>query len=358
MPLKKMEVFYVPYRDDWSHPADRRRLLILNSSRDFHIQSSDPANAHLVFLSNGANFAKWIDKARVPVVIDLVDGYLGENSYFLKDFFRNTVRSLKGESSLKWITYTRHLRYACKRSDIVIVASIEQAEIIKKFNLNVKVILDDHSELAKNDHVFNSNTIQNGIFWEGFAVNLKHFKFIADELDDFIYESNLKLYLVTERYFYKFSNRFVKVDTLKLIKKLFPKSFKSVELVDWSIESLREIASKAKFAIIPLEESDKFAQLKSENKLLSMWVLNAPCLVSPTPSYQRVIGICNQHFMLVNQGEWGNKLREINTNKHLLEDSISRGHDYLQQHHTREILIQHWKDALNSVSPRPENAND
>jgi mannose/cellobiose epimerase-like protein (N-acyl-D-glucosamine 2-epimerase family) len=89
-----------------------------------------------------------------------------------------------------------------------------------------------------------------------------------------------------------------------------------------------------------------------------MWVLNAPCLVSPTPSYQRVIGICNQHFMLVNQGEWGNKLREINTNKHLLEDSISRGHDYLQQHHTREILIQHWKDALNSVSPRPENAND
>ncbi len=351
-------MFYVPYRDDWSHPADRRRLLTLNSSPEFYIQSKDPANAQLIFLSNGANFAKWIDKANVPVAIDLVDGYLGESSHFVRDFFRNTVRSLKGESSIKWITYTRHLRYACKRADVVIVASIEQAEIIKKFNLNVRVILDDHSELMENDHLKSSDSKQNGIFWEGFGVNLKHFKFIAGDLDDFLDESNLKLYLVTERYFYKISNRFIRVDTRTYIKKLFPKSYKRVELVDWSIENLKDIATKSKFGIIPLEECDEFAQLKSENKLLSMWVLNRPCLVSPTPSYKRVIDLCKQSFVLVRQDEWANKLREIHTNQSLLEESISRGQGYIQQHHTRTLLIQQWRSVLNSISSQIESTND
>ena len=41
-------------------------------------------------------------------------------------------------------------------------------------------------------------------------------------------------------------------------------------------------------SIIPIDSVDKFATLKSENKLLSMWSLGLPVLFSCIPSYSRV----------------------------------------------------------------------
>ena len=195
-----IRVGYVPYSINLLHPADRRRLASWATEKKIELNTANPLDSDVLVLSNAANFGYWLKRAKQPVILDLVDGYLGENPSFLKDVARNAIRSLQGSSSLHWITYTKHLRYACKVSQTVVVASPEQRELVLKLNSNVHVILDDHSEI---DSVFASATQKVStepepyIFWEGFGFTLKHFKFMAPDLDRFLKEFNWGMNLVT-----------------------------------------------------------------------------------------------------------------------------------------------------------------
>ena len=146
--LELLKIGYVPHSTDLEHPADRRRLAAWAVSNEIKLNVENPLESDVLVLSSAANFGHWLSRATQPVILDLVDGYMGEHPSFLKNFARNFLRSLQGTSNLKWITYTRHLRAACQRSDAIIVASPEQRETILKYNSNVYVILDDHSELT------------------------------------------------------------------------------------------------------------------------------------------------------------------------------------------------------------------
>ena len=143
----KLKIGYVPHSADLSHPGDRRRIGTWSKARRADLQLEDPTESDLLVLSAAANFNFWLHKSKQPVVLDLVDGYLGEEPVFLRDLGRNLVRSFKGKSNYSAVTFTRALQNACRKADAVIVASPEQAKDVLRFNSCVHVILDDHSEL-------------------------------------------------------------------------------------------------------------------------------------------------------------------------------------------------------------------
>ena len=179
----KMRVGYVPYGKDLQHPGDRRRLAAWALDQKLNLNLADPLESDILVLSNAANFGYWLKRAKQPVILDLVDGYLGEHPSFIKDVVRNIVRSIRGTSRLRWITYTNHIRTACRKADAVIVASTEQRDVILKYNKHVNVILDDHSEM---DSTFSADGSRNigstqplqspHLFWEGYGYTLKHFR--------------------------------------------------------------------------------------------------------------------------------------------------------------------------------------
>jgi len=354
---ESVNIGYVPNSSELEHPADRRRLAAWAISRGIELNVENPLESDILVLSIAANFGQWLSRAKQPVILDLVDGYMGEQPSFLKDFARNFLRSLRGTSNLKWITYTRHLRAACQRSDAIIVASPEQREAILKYNSNVYVILDSHSELSfqsfQRDKQISegpSSDDKKYLLWEGFGYTLKHFRLISKELDEFLSRENWGLYLVTVRTFSKWGGFLGKIDTQTLVKKWFPKSCEQITIVPWSIENLKKYSALAKCGLIPIDKKDKFASLKSENKLLSMWQLGLPVLFSNIPSYLRVANASNQLPFCLDNTKWADAFHSL---LHLNEQQLPENNErelYLKRFHTHEQLMQKWSDAILSLS--------
>ena len=347
----KIKVGYVPYSKDLSHPGDRRRILTWAKSTSNTLLIDSPFESDLLVLSGGVNFNYWIKNAKQPVVLDLVDGYLGENPNLFLDFGRNLIRSLNGKSNYSAGTFTRSLKKACLSVDAVVVASPEQAKDVSPFNSNVHIILDDHSELDSARRLRSLIALEpkseRYILWEGFGFTLKHFKFISKQLDNFLFLHNFNLILLTNPIFARWGGYLGRIDSNKLIRKWFPLSKDQIEIIPWSVENLIRNAAKSEFAIIPIDTADRFANLKPENKLLSMWHLGLPTLFSNTQAYRRVANLVEIPEHCLDQKDWSNAFENFEVLD--LNQSAHRTEKYIAETHTREILIKKWQLLFDSV---------
>lgn len=350
---ENVQVGYVPYSADLKHPGDRRRLASWAADKGIQLKIENPLDSDLLVLSNAANFGYWLKRARQPVILDLVDGYLGEYPSFIKDVTRNVVRSISRSSDLRWITYTNHLRSACRKSTAVIVASPEQRDVILKFNRNAHIILDDLSELDSPalDLPHEIPSVQpdsptQWIFWEGFGFTLKHFQSVSRDIDRFLKESDCGMYLVTNVEFSKWGGYIGKVKTRSLIDKWFPLSASNIEIVPWSLKNLKEYAHRSTFGIIPIDMEDRFAVLKPENKLLSMWQLGLPCLFSPIHSYRRVAIASKQESAMVSPSQWFTALQKIAYSPTIQINMKTAGREYVALNHSHEILVSKWEKVI------------
>ena len=352
----KIRIGYVPNSSNLQHPADRRRIAGWAKSSNLELELDDPLDSDVLVLSNAANFGFWMRSAKQPIILDLVDGYLGESPNFLKDFLRNLIRTVNGSSQLRWITYTRHLRQACKNANAVIVASPEQKELILPLNGNVHVILDDHSELTIESSVDNlefSHPIseKNYIFWEGYGYTIKHFKIVSQDLDELMLKNSWGMYMVTVDSFAKWGGFIGKVKTKKVVKQLFPLSWANVEIIPWTLKNVVTYAKKSSIAVIPIDLFDNFGTLKSENKLLSMWTLGLPTLFSGIPSYIRVADEAKLLGYCIFENNFNQILVEKSRREVKFEDSKSMK-SYLEKFHNQKLIFNQWEQVLSETWTR------
>jgi len=346
-------VSYIPYSLDLSHPADRRRIKIwidncahsINLSED-HVKSGD-----VLILSSGASLRYWSTHHKGPVVIDLVDGYLSAGTRFIENFARNFLRASLGKSSFRSVTFTNELKRAISKCSAVIVSCPEQKKEIASINSNVICILDDHTEI-KNEisEPCNLDGEEFVILWEGLGYTLKHLFQVADQIKEFMHGKRVKLLVVTSSKFYRWSRRIGKVDTRKLLKKHFGEVLDNLEFIEWSIENLKMAAKRAHVGVIPLDLRDELAVSKPENKLLSFWTLCVPTLCSPVPSYVRVLSAVDSEHYLVQEAKWKESLDNI-FEMYRYDSRVFKLHQekwrkYLEQIHTRKILIEKWDEVL------------
>jgi hypothetical protein len=340
------KVGYVPYSGDLSHPGDRRRLNSWATNKGIELNTKSPLDSDILVLSNNANFNYWLKRSNIPTVIDLVDGYLGETPNLSRDILRNIVRSLKGKSQFRSITYTKALKEACRRANAVIVASEEQRIDVLKLNSNVFVIPDNLSELNAdlNQTIPNTKEKENIIFWEGYGFTLKHLAQVNLELDAFLVDKDFQLVLVTNLKFARWGGYIGEIDTAKLVKKMFPASCSRVVIVPWTLNNLLEFASKSKFAIIPINDGDKFAYLKPENKLISMWRLGLPTLFSPIPSYTRASVAANLSEYCVNLNNWLERLNwAANSNDDEFREKSFRE---INTNYSEQVILNKWSEVI------------
>ena len=349
-----MKVGYVGYSKSLEHPADRRRIGIVDG---IELNTRKPLESDLLLLSNDANFSWWMKRANQPVVLDLVDAYLGESPNIARDALRNVIRSLAGKSSLRWVLYTRHLKYAAIRATAIIVGSEEQREVMLPYNKSVFVIPDDHSEIDQYKlHKPQIDLRKEGesrfLFWEGYGYTFKHFKHISKELDGFLLENDLSLCLVTTPIFHRWGGYIGKIRVQKLVEKWFPLSSRRVLVVPWSLENLTFYSSVSSFGIIPIIPNDKFARLKPENKLISMWRLGLPTLSSDIPSYVRVSQSAGVAELIVQNGQWARKIDQILMGEFNLNSIRNKQLNFVQEHYSREKLQLRWLNILESYNEK------
>ena len=341
-----MKIGYVPYSADLSHPADRRRLQFWSTASQQPLEMSDYSKVDILVLSSAANYSKFIRKSKSFIILDLVDGYVGENPCLIKDFSRNVLRTWGGSSSLRWITYTRHLRYACKNANRIIVASPEQRLEVLKYCDDVHVILDSHSELESSTNRDVVNKQKNSLFWEGLPYTFKHFSVASGQIDQILSDSGGKLQILSRNSFRRWGGIAGRQTLSKTVSRLFPKSKASVNIHEWEIGKLIDLASKSEIGVIPINAKDRFALLKPENKLLSMWVLGIPTLVSRTPAYERVLLSAGLDFCLVDDDKWYEKIQFLQASVELRIEMISKANKYLAKNHTKKTLLKKWDNAL------------
>jgi hypothetical protein len=228
---------------------------------------------------------------------------------------------------------------------------MEQAEYLKNLNKNIHVILDDQSEMiieANEGFKSRSESNSNYIFWEGLGYTLKHFESAAYEIEDFMLENQYRLKLLTTMSFKRWGGYLGNIKTEDVVRHYFPRAWRNVEIIPWTVEATKEAAKKSEFGIIPISKNDNFAMLKPENKLISMWAMGLPVICSPTFAYSRVANEIDAGEMLC-QGNWTSKLNWISKDMSERRRLREEGSAYFQTFCTKEQLQAKWRKAINSV---------
>ena len=342
---------YDSYSADLSQIADRRRIGLWINRPDFELDGDDGKTMDVQIITPFTDPSLF--KKLTPgtfIILDIVDGYLVEETPFLKDYLRYFLRSSKREALHKPKRFSESLKEICSKVDLIVVASHEQAKIARLYNTNVTIIRDCHDELGipLNIKEFRKKDGFN-LFWEGLGFTIFHFEEAAKDLQRFLLETNSTLNLVTNETFSRHAGMFGKIETRHLIKKIFGPAAQNVCIHPWSQEKVREVAAKCDFGVIPILENDKFARLKPENKLLIYWRFGLQTLFSDTPSYVRLADEVGVPEYSVKSGMWAEKLDEISKAPRFLNENVLNIQEHLLRFHSEEIILEQWKKALNSL---------
>ena len=344
-------VGYVPISRDLSHPADRRRLVFWAKARGKSIEVRDLNSCDTIVFSENSNFRE-IKKFRSKLkILDLVDAYLTPEGYF-QDLTRGFLKHTIGNQSGLVKPFSWDVQAACKSVDAIICSSIEQAQVIRKYNSEVHVILDSHDEFA--DLPFNQDRLNLSsdhtyrLFWEGQAATLGNLKEVDKALLKILQKKVLTIDLVTDSEYFLMMNQFFRKPISNAIENLEPRVKQMVTFHKWSTDEVKNLAQKSNLALLPVKKKSEFQRLKPENRIHIMWRLGLPCLTSAIPSYVRVSESVKQNFTCETTIEWEKKLNDFMAEPDLGREQVEAGKRYLSSFHSTNQLLAKWDRVLDN----------
>lgn len=348
--MKKLRIGYIPNSKKLDAPGDRRRIVFWAKARGHEIVTDLDDRFDVLVLSERSDLGFFVNrKIGVPIIFDLVDGYLARES-LARDWFRGTSKVVTRQLSGVPKPFTQFVQDLSTTASAVICSSPEQRELIAKYSKNVHVILDSHDEIpwlkfkSKKDDL----KTKRHLLWEGLPVTLGGIKTISPTLIHENREYGTGIKFVTDPAYYRFLGQYFPASTAKLLSSLLRPMSQDTELISWNVENLISSAKASHAAIIPVMVSNKLQYFKPENRLLIMWKLALPTITSATPAYTRVSKISGSDIVSKNNSEWGEKFILLR-NQDFAEDLVRRGQDYLKANHTEEILLLKWDNAIQSV---------
>jgi hypothetical protein len=349
--MRKLKIGYWPLSPTLNSAGDRRRLVFWANARGHSIVTNLSQSVDVIVASENSDFnSLFFARKKVPIVFDLVDAYLSPlNSY--DDFARGFAKRATNQISGGIKPFSHHVRDFCIGARAVTCSSIEQEDIIRKYNANTHVILDSHDEIPfidPKEHAFSTPNIGR-ILWEGQPATIGGVKFITQALSELSKSIDLSLNFVTDEKYFQFLNKYIERNTLNLLKKDLRQLINLVKITPWTPQNLVESAKASQVAIIPINLSVPMQRLKPENRLLIMWRLGLPCLTSPSPAYLRVSRQAGVAAVSSNLEEWFGDLNRILHDPHFALNEVLAGQNYLRENHNRTILLKKWDVAFESV---------
>ena len=338
-----MIIGYEGYSPGNSGIADRRRIIYWASKRGHSVVDSHDPTSDVIVLTSSCDLGYWAEtKTTKPIVLDVVDGLIGEQSRS-KDLFRGVgYWATRRSSSLIPSSYRNLLVKIARKSNIVVCSSPEQVAEWAKFQIKAVDILDIHEEIP---FVYSSgafsltNPIE--IFWEGLPTTLGSMGLLGEFFEGSL-DKNFKLNILTNLNSYKYMNRYMKVDLDHVLNQQLAHSNLEINKVQWSPQMLMNYSASSRFGVIPILGFKGYNHLKAENRLLIMWRLGLPVLTSPLQSYSRVMREAQIDGICRDPTDWKVKVDRLNNSSDLRSEFIQKSRNYLAVKHRTEDLLEKW----------------
>jgi hypothetical protein len=339
--MNQLIVAYGGMSSDYSAPGDRRRFAGYALRNHIQLDPTTSKDADALVLTLGADISQWrtFKEKHGVLILDIVDSYLDESLFSPKRILRGLYKSSNGQFATKRLSYTKLLREILTNADAVVCASIEQREKLLKLNSNVHAIVDCFDELSESDRYYVPNQNTSSIMWEGFPDNLKHLGIMK------ISNQNLKFEIVSLRKIRRIAHFNRETDTENYLKSLRV----NYELTPWTLTNLKSAARRSMVGVIPIDIRSPMAWNKSENKLLGMWSLGLPVLLSPTPSYTRVVHEANLSECLVENSDWNQRLIDFVNQPESASRIAKIGYDFAKAISNSSVVDRQWKSVFKSV---------
>jgi hypothetical protein len=349
--VRKLRIGYWPLSESLQAAGDRRRLCFWANARGHEIVRNLNQNVDVIVASENSDFnSMHFNQKSPPIVFDLVDAYLSPSNPY-DDFLRGLAKRLSGQISGEIKPFSEHVKYFCQLSSAVICSSPEQKQLIMHHNVNTHVILDSHDELVFIDppKPASQKKRKQKIIWEGQPATIRGVRDIQSALSTLTKTNHLEFDFVTDEFYFRLLNKYMKRNTLKILKKDLHLIAEQVNLVPWSTSNLVASAQKSTVAMIPIDLTIPMHRLKPENRLLIMWRLGLPCLTSPSPAYIRVAHRAGVNAVCNSLDEWNRNLFQILEDPEFAYSQTLAGQSYLRENHNRNLLLQKWDTAFESV---------
>jgi len=349
--MSKLRIGYSPLSQDLTSAGDRRRLVFWANNRGHTIITNLKQKVDVIVASENSDFNSPVfTKSAVPIIFDLVDAYLSPLNP-IDDLARGIGKKLSGQITGMTRPFSHHIQEFCRQSSAVLCSSIEQQDVIQKLNRNCHVILDSHEEIPFSKFSISSyepNSVKR-ILWEGQPATIRGVKGISPIFSALTKIFDLKLDFVTDEEYFMYLNRYIRRSTLSLLKSDLKKISSKVNIVPWTPENLLISARMSSIAIIPINLSIPIQMLKPENRLLIMWRLGLPCLTSPSPAYVRASSRAGVNAVSYSTEDWFENFVHILSDPDYARSQVTLGQKYLLENHTKDILLEKWDRAFESV---------
>jgi hypothetical protein len=348
--MPKLKIGYIPNSPDLSHPADRRRIVFWARNRGHEIVLDLRDKHDVLLLSGRADLTDWaVRKNRPPLILDLVDGYLGKE-YLWKDWIRGVGKVVTGQNSGAPRPYRKILSEACEAAQAVVCETIEQRETILPFCKNTHTILDFHEEFPFLP--FSGKTeAQNfpALMWEGLPFTAKGLLLLRESFFEIAKSNPISLEMVTDLEYPILLGKYSYQSTEKILQNIPKMLGKNFKLTKWNLEAVIDAAERSHIAVLPLDPSGTLNPLKAENRLLMMWRIGLPALASPSLAYSRVMAAAQINGICRDSNEWQRKIIEFMESVELRRESVERGQQYIRDTHSKENLFDSWDRLFESV---------
>lgn len=345
-----MIVGVIPNAADFAHPADRRRYIPYFQTKSIAFEAAKFDERYdAVYISIAADLGKWVAYKRhqlergsdVRVIFDLSDCYLmaGPVTDALRAAYHYAVRRTSAFS----LSYKQTLVNMMNASDVVLCGSEEQKAILDAYHPHVVVVRDDfRNDLRSVKHSYGLVTPGAvNVFWEGFSHgNIRMFEQLRDILDG-LGTFKVDLHLVTDSQYCRFGGSHLCHPTFSVLQKVFARSDVRFHLYDWNAVTFSAVATACDLALIPIPD-DPVMVMKPENKLLLLWSLGLPAIVSATPSYTRVMRAVGEDLACSRLEDWKEKVVGLASSQDARERYMASARRYLHAHMSPEALIANW----------------
>ncbi len=354
MNYSDLRIGYTAFSNDFQYVADLRRFCYYAKKRNLKFEIADPSETYdLLFLTQCADISVWSEyqKGNCKVIFDIVDSYMSVPKWHLKGLFRGLAKYAAGQTRYLRLDYRKALEAMCQRSDAVVCSTLEQKADILPFCPNTHPILDFHFSLMNSVKSDYSAGETFNFIWEGLPGNLKFVFEIREVLKALSAKYKIALHVVTDLKYGKYMGKYCIKATSPLAKKLFENSY----LHEWKGETFAETVCSFDLALIPLPLDKPFgldnslAIRKPENKLLLLWRMGMPTVVSSTPAYQRVMDQCGLAMSCRTQDEWYDILEKYMTDKTLRKEAGQKGKAFVEKNYSEEIMLSQWDELFSSV---------
>jgi len=354
MRLRDLKIGYAPLKKTFNHPGDLRRFCYFANKRKIKFEIANPSETYdLVLLTQNADISVWSEYQRgnCKIIYDFIDSYLDVPTWNIKGLLRGSAKYIAGQSRYLRLNHWKALETMCQRADAVICSTDEQMISIQPFCKNIHIILDFHFTLMRSSKVDYSVGETFNLVWEGMPGNLNFVYEIKEVLQSLSSKYKIAFHVVTDLKYGKYMGKYCIKSTLPLAKKIFNNSY----VHEWEGNNFASTVSSFDLAIIPIPLNKPFGQDhslaigKPENKLLLLWRLGMPTVVSATRAYERAMNKCGLNMTCRTPGEWFATLDKYMSDESARKEAGEKGKTFVDKHYSEEIMLSHWDKLFSSV---------